>query len=100
MCLNTTYWRVVYLSHSLPFGYRYPLGNCDSRWIGWAWQPDGYSCTAVAICRLAALLLRRTYPAPEYLGAKRRRGKEKGQGFRGATQRREKKKEEEEKKKI
>ena len=33
--------------------------------------------------RNPALLLRRTYPAPEYLGAKRRRGKEKGQCFRG-----------------
>eukprot|EP00964_Phaeocystis_antarctica_P140461 scaffold105327_cov69-Phaeocystis_antarctica.AAC.9 len=29
---------------------------CDRRWIGWAWQPDGYSCTAVAICRLATLV--------------------------------------------
>ena len=48
--------------------------------------------------RNPALLLRRTYPAPEYLGAKRRRGKEKGRGFGGATQRREKKEEEEEKK--
>ena len=46
----------AYLSHSLPLGYRYPLGNCDRRWIGWAWQPDGYSCTAVAISRLATLV--------------------------------------------
>ena len=38
-------------------------------------------------------------PGAEYLGAKRRRGKEKGRGFGGATQRREKKEEEEEKKK-
>ena len=47
-----------------------------------------------------ALLLRRTYPAPEYLGAKLRRGKEKGRRSRGEAERREKKKEEEEKKNI
>ena len=37
--------KAPHISHLPLSRIAHPHGNCGRRWIGWAWQPEGYSCT-------------------------------------------------------